>query len=155
MKKRDLKRAIVLVIVVSAAFLTSGCSTIETLTPEFSLPSQSLDTTVAQGQRRVVFFNTSNSLLFGADGSGKINIKLNNKALASLKIHEYVQIFLEPGSYDLYLAHLDIATFKSNYKINIAEDDVFIKVYSQPTSTNYKMVEELPADFSKKYTPAL
>ena len=57
---------------------TSGCS-VPNLKPEFILPSQDIHSAVQPDLSRVVFFNASNMLLCGLDGSGKINIKINKK----------------------------------------------------------------------------
>jgi hypothetical protein len=134
--------------------LLSLCSCgIHTIKPEFNLPDQNLHSNIDKNKTRVIFFNDSNMVIYGLDGSGKINVKLNGKALGSLKIHNYVQIYLDGGSYDLILAHWDMVTFESKYQINIGGDNVYIQVYSQPTSTAYQLVSELPEKFAQKYTP--
>lgn len=132
---------------------TSGCS-VPNVKPEFILPSQDIHSAVQPGLSRIVFFNASNKLLYGLDGSGKINIKINKKDLASLKINDYVQIFLARDDYELYLVHKDVMDFKSNYKLKIDKEEVFVKVYSQPFSTDYKIVDQLPADFKREYRSA-
>ena len=128
---------------------------IHTIKPEYNMPDQNIQANLDKGKTRVIFFNDSNSILYGLDGSDKINIKLNDKAVGSLKIGDYVQIFLEQGAYDLYLAHWDLVTLESTYKINIGKDDVYIQVYSQTTSTAYQIVDELPENFSQKYEPIM
>jgi hypothetical protein len=133
--------------------LASGCA-INTIIPEYPLPRQSIDARPATGQVKVVFFNDSNRFLYGLDGSGKINVILAGKNVASLQICAYVQLFVDPGQYDLLLAHRDMATFESRHRLRVQGDAVFVKVYSQPISTDFEIVDALAADFSSRFRPA-
>jgi hypothetical protein len=126
--------------------IASGCA-INTIIPEYPLPSQSIDARPATGQVKVVLFNDSNRFLYGLDGSGKINVILAGKNVASLQIGAYVQIFVDPGEYDLLLAHRDMATFENRYRLRVQGDAVFVKIYSQPISTDFEIVDALPAEF--------
>jgi hypothetical protein len=149
-----MNRNFILAGVVMLALLTlAGCPTPTVLT-EYELPSQDMRSRSEEGLARVVFFNASNELLFGLDQSGFVAIKINNKGLATLKIGSYVQIFLDKGEYDLYLAHQDMILFENNYKLAVDKDEVFVKVFAEAVSTNYKIVDRLPANFSQKYQPA-
>lgn len=132
--------------------LTSGCA-IKTIISEYPLPSQSIDARPATGQVKVLFFNDSNRFLYSQDGSGKINIFLAGKNVASLQPATYIQLFTEPGQYDLVLVHGDIATFESKHRLSIQGDAVFVKVYSQPISTDFDIVNVLPADFTSNFRP--
>jgi hypothetical protein len=118
-----------------------------------NIPSQSILAEAPSGLTRVVFLNDSDPIGAGLDGSHKINVKLNGKAVGSISINEYAQIFLEPEIYDLHMAHFDILTFKSDYKLNIGKEDVYIIIYSLPTSNAYEIVNRLPSDFREKYKP--
>lgn len=142
------------VVVLVCVFLISGCG-IHTVLPEYSMPDQDINAKVSDGLTRVVFFNTSNFLATGLDGSGKINIMINDKNVASLKNGRYVQLFLPSNSYDVRLSHWDLLTFNTDHKINIGKEDVYIKVYSKATSTDYMIVNSLPEDFELKYKNAL
>ncbi len=121
----------------------------------FNLPDQDVQTAVDEGKTRVIFFNASNILLSGLDGSGKINVLLNDTALGSLNINKYVQIFLNQGSYEVNLAHRDTIIFETNHIIHVGKKDLYIKIYSKSTSNTCKKVNELPENFSKRYKPIL
>lgn len=130
----------------------SGCG-IRTIKPEMSIPNQSLLEEAPKEMTKVIFFNDSNMLAYGLDGSSKINLKLNGKAVGSINRGRYAQLFLLSGAYDLYMAHFDLSTYKSNYKLNIGKDDAYIRIYSRPTSNAFDIVNELPIDFKEKYKP--
>ena len=130
----------------------SGCG-IRKIKPEMRIPSQSILEETPSEMTKVIFFNDSNALSSGLDGSAKINLKLNGKAVGSINIHKYAQLFLSPGTYDLYMAHFDLFTFESDYKINIGKEDVYIRIYSRTTSNAYEIVKELPGDFKTRYKP--
>ncbi|GEM_PF-1946183 len=133
--------------------LASGCA-INTIIPQYPLPSQSIDARPATGQVKVLFFNDSNRFLYGLDGSGKINVTLAERNVASLQIGTYVQLFMDPGQYNLVLAHRDMATFESKHRLRVQGDAVFVKVYSQPMSTDFDIVNALPTEFTRDFRPA-
>ena len=137
------------------AALVTACSTIHTIHPQVELPAQTLGIVAPPGHARVIFFNSSNWVLFGLDGSGKLNIFLADKNLASLEIGTYVQLMLPHGEYDVTIAHLDIATFTSAHILAVTGEEVFVEVFAKTTSNGLEVVEELPADFAEDYRPAL
>ena len=94
-------------LVLAGVVFMTGCATPPVLT-EYDLPNQALSVKPAEGLSRVVFFNSSNIILYGLDQSGVISMRLDGKGLATLKIHDYVQIFLDKGEYNLYLVHRDV-----------------------------------------------
>jgi hypothetical protein len=141
------------VLLLSSVFLLAGCP-MPAIVTEYNLPSQHLITKPDKGLSRVVFFNTSNVIMFGVDQTGRVTIKINDKGLATLDIGSYVQIFLEKGEYDLYLAHRDIVLFEKKCKLKIDKDEILVEVFAEPVSTNYKLVEQLPADFPRRFAPA-
>lgn len=134
--------------------LTSGCA-INTVTPEYQLPSQSINAPSEPGRVRLLLFNDSNRFLYGLDGSGKINVKLAGKNVASLEIGTFVQLFVDPGQYDLLLAHRDMVTFESSHRLAVQGDAMFVKVYSQPVSTDLEILNTMPVDFADQFRPAL
>jgi len=134
-------------------FAIAGCAT-PTVVTEYDLPSQNLEAKPEAGLSKVVFFNNSNFLTHGIDRSGYVTIKINGKGLATLQIHNYVQIFLAQAEYDLYMAHLDILLFESNHKLKVDKDELFVEIYATTISNEYKIVDQLPANFIKIYKPA-
>jgi hypothetical protein len=140
-------------LLLSPILLFTGCP-LPTVVTEYNLPIQNLSMKPDKGLSRVVFFNTSNALMYGVDQTGRITIKINDKGLATLDIDSYVQIFLEKGEYDIYLAHRDFILFENKYKLIIDKDELFVEVFAEPVSNNYKLVEQLPADFSRRFFSA-
>lgn len=149
------KNSVSLFLVAGLVTSTLGCSGIATIQPAFDLPSQKLRTEIPAGRTAVVFFNASNWITHGLDGSGKLNIFLSDKSLASLKIGEYVQVMLPPGEYIVTLAHWDIGTFISSHVLKVNRDRTFVKVYSKISSNGLEVLEAQPQDFEKGYKPAL
>ena len=52
--------------------------------------------------------------------------------------------------------HLGVesASFENSYKLKIDKQDVFVDVFAEPLSTNFKITDKLPSDFTQKYHPA-
>ena len=134
------------------AIIVCGCSMIPIKESEFNLPNQNIYDQSQQNNHRVIFFNASNAFLYPA--SGTINIKLNQKHVATLKIGRFVQVNILPGEYDLYLDHWDIVHWKSDYKLSVDNSATFVKVFAKLTSTGYEVVSALPEEFERDYKPA-
>jgi hypothetical protein len=135
------------------ATLLSACA-ISTLQPAVPLPEQSLDTSPGPGTTRVVLFNDSDRVLYGLDGSGKINASLDGKGLASVKIGQYLRLDLAPDEYILTLEHRDIVVFKSTHVPRVDQEPVFVKFGCTPTSHSVRVLQNRPADF-ENYEPAI
>jgi hypothetical protein len=140
----------------AAALATSivACS-IGTVAPQFDLPVQSLNTEIPAGHTAVVFFNASSWLTHGLDRSGKVNVAVSGKNLASLWLGEYVLVMLPPGEYFVSLAHWDLATFTSSHALTVKGERTFVKVYATLTSNGLEVLEAQPPDFERSYEPAL
>ncbi len=126
-----------------AILFLAGCSTV---TPSVTLPSQDLSALPSEGATKIVFFNTSNPVLYG-DGSWKIGIKIDGKGIENLHLKRYAQIFLTPGNYKLELSHKDLFTFRDEYDITIGKQPAYFEVYNGLVSTKYKIHSELPDNF--------
>ncbi len=121
---------------------------------EVGLPSQTLDSSVSDSElQRLIIFNDSNFLLYGIDGSGKINVYVNGKGVGQLPIGTYVIVELEIGTHEIELEHRDIKMFKSTHKVAIRNDQQFLKIYSTMTSNGADLVDR-PEDFAATYDPA-
>jgi len=127
----------------------SSCSTVK---QEINLSSQKLNSPITSDKSRVIFFNTSNKILY-SDGSWRIGIKLNGKGLANLDFDEYVLIDLTPGKYSLELSHIDIFTFRDLYYLDVIDQYMYIEVYNEITSTDFNILPNKPEDFENKYSP--
>lgn len=136
-------------IAVSIGFCAVGCATRDG--PRIPIPEQSITSEVPEGRIRVVFFNNSNRFLYFE--SGPIRIQLNGQQVPSIWLDHFVQVFIEPGEYDLLLEHFDIITWKSRYKVKLEGPENFVELYNRPTSTRYRLVEALPQDFATRFRP--
>ena len=65
----------------------------------FPIPGQQLEEPVPPGLVRVVFFNTSNKIVYPTSGS--VRIQLNGQTVPTVHFDNYTQIFVEPGEYEL------------------------------------------------------
>jgi len=140
---------VLLIVFIAVIF---GCSVVPIKSSEFDLPSQDINSPLEDNNYRIVFFNSSFILLYPFTAT--INIKLNQKHVATLKAGQYVQLYLSAGEYELYLDHWDVKTWKSDYKFAIDSDNTFVKVFTKMTSTDYEVVKSLPDDFESHYRPA-
>jgi len=142
-----------LLLIVSFFFI--GCGQFFRLTPQYDLPIQSLKAERQQGKTRVLFYNTTNLVLFGLDFTDKIDILLNNKNVGSARAREYILVDLEPKEYELNLTHYDaLIKFSNTYKLMVSDVDMFVNVYNGLVSTKYKLDKQLPDKFDKRFEPA-
>ena len=132
-----------------AAAVLAACKTPDG--PRFPLPEQDVSAPIPDGLVRVVFFNTSNHALYFE--SGPIRIQLDGNQVPSIWLDHYVQVYAQPGEHQLLLEHYDMFMWKSRYTLQFEGAEVFLEVYNNPTSTKYKQVEELPADFHSRFKP--
>lgn len=137
-----------------ALLMGIGCSGISSIQPQLELPPQDLSQQAPEGHCAVVFFNDSNFLMFGLDGSGKLNVFVGETPLASLNIGDYVQVMLPEGEHFVTLAHEDLGTMISTHAFVAEGDRVFVRVYSTMTSNGLQVVEA-PSDFLGDFKPAL
>ncbi len=131
-----------------AAVLLLGCRTPDG--PRFPLPAQDISSSVPDGMVRVVFFNTSNHVLYFE--SGHIRIQLDGNQIPTIWLDRYVQVYAEPGEHQLLLEHLDVLMFTNQYTVSFEGPEVFLEVFNGITSTKYKQVDELPPDFKSRFT---
>lgn len=131
-----------------------GCADLKKPPLEIELPSQDWDLLeTSENHSKVIIFNSSNKLLYGPDGTGKINISLNEKSIGQLNIGEYLVLELAQGSHTINLLHKDIVLFRSEHEVIITDESKFIKIYAKLTSNGLELVEE-PKDFKEKYRNA-
>jgi hypothetical protein len=119
---------------------------------ETLLPLQQLTAPVTPNTTRVIFFNTSNKVLY-ADTSWRIGIKLDGKGVANLHFNQYVQIDLEPGNHVLELSHVDVFTFRDKYDFVVGDETMYVAVYNSLVSTKYKVLPEKPVNFESNFRP--
>jgi hypothetical protein len=132
----------------------AGCSLfpdIPVVHPEEPLPSQELSEQPPANHARVIFFNTSNRLLYGPDGTDRINVFVDGAPIGSIRIDNYLQVFLPLGRRRLTLEHRDIHDFRDDYRLLIDGRLLLVEVYCRPFSTRYKVVHTLPSDFQERF----
>ena len=152
-EEKQMKKAVNWLVGLIVAVLLWGCAATP-IKQEVSLPSQEVgkSPTIASNSRMVIF-NDSNSLLYGIDGSGKINVSIDAKGVGQLAIGQYVVIEVASGKHVVSLMHKDIMDFNSSHNIDVSGAEVFFKIYSQMTSNGAGIVDA-PKDFPSKYKPA-
>ena len=100
---------------------------------------------------KLIIFNTSGSLGYGLDGSGRINVRLNGQGVGQLNVHRYARLIVPKGKYDVELVHLDIAKFTSNHQMELTETESYLQIFATPTSNEAYLVTHLPSDFAQKF----
>jgi hypothetical protein len=147
-----MKRCIPLVALLVFPLLLAGC-----LTPvKNEIPLAGSDLSVqatSTNDAKLVIFNDSNYLLYGLDGSGRINVKLNGKGVAQLKVGYYVQVIVPKGSYEVGLLHVDREYYTTQHQIELREPETFLEVRVVAFSNEARLVPALPSNFEKKFKP--
>jgi hypothetical protein len=147
-----IKRILQLVILLVIPLLFTGC-----LTPvKNEVPLAGGDLSVkatSTNDTRLVIFNNSNFLLYGLDGSGRINVKLNGKGLVQLKVGYYAQAIVPKGSYQVELLHVDRDYYSSQHQIELSEPESFLEIRAVSFSNEAGLVSTLPPNFEKKFKP--
>ena len=130
----------------------SGCA-IPRLASEFPPTDQHLSAPVPAGHARVIVFNSSNALLYGVDHSARMNVLIDGRALAALDRGEYAQVFLPPGRHDFQLRRRDVFWIETEHPLRIDDYPRYLKISSQPGENQFEPLDQVPADFAKKYRP--
>ncbi len=147
-----MRRIVELFSMTALSVLFTGC-----LTPvknEIPLAGGDLSVRATRtNETKLVVFNDSNSLLYGLDGSGRINVTLDGKGLAQMSIGRYAQVITSVGQHEIDLAHFDIGPFRSHHSIELSAPESFLKIYATPVGNEIDLVPVLPQDFEKKFKP--
>jgi hypothetical protein len=102
-------------------------------------------------ETRLVIYNKSNPVLYGLDGSSRINVKLNGKGVGRLNIGQYAQVIMPKGKCQVDMKHLDLVVFSSQRWVDLNDPVSFVEIYATPTANEAKTVPALPADFEGSY----
>jgi hypothetical protein len=147
-----MKRISQLAILLVVPLLLTGC-----LTPvKNEIPLAGSDLSVkatSTNDTKLVIFNVSNYLLYGLDGTGRINVKLNGQGVAQLKVGYYAQLIVPKGSYRVDLLHVDRDYYSSQHQIELSEPESFLEIRAISFSNEARLVSTLPPDFGKKFKP--
>jgi hypothetical protein len=101
-----------------------------------------------------VLVNNSSKLLHGTDGTGRINVLLDGKAVGGPNIGEYVQIEVPKGKHTLETWHLDVIKFRTEEEINV-DQDLVIQRKATPFSNRIFVQKTMPdGEFRPYLAPA-
>lgn len=143
-----MKNFILLVLITTLA----GCVGLKPPAYEVSLPEQKLlPDEDDENRSHVVIFNSSNSLLYGSDGSGKMNISINGRGVGQLKIGEFLVVELDRGLHKVQLTHQDIFTIESTHTLHTRRRVHYIDVYAQLFSNGFEHAKRIPRDYKAAY----
>jgi hypothetical protein len=147
-----MKKSLQLIALLVLPLLLAGC-----LTPvKNEIPLAGGDLSIQatnMNDTKLVIFNDSNFLLYGMDGSGRINVRLNGKGVAQLHIGQYVQVMVPKGTCQVDLLHRDMADLSSQHQIELRDPESFLEIYSTPFANSARLVPSLPPDFEKNFKP--
>ena len=104
-------------------------------------------------ETKLIIFNDSNPVLYGLDGSSRINVKLNGKGIGQLNLGHYAQVIVPKGKCLFDLQHLDLVHISSQRWLDLNESESFVEIFASPTSNEAKAVPALPPDFENNYKP--
>lgn len=130
----------------------SGCA-IPRIASEFPRTDQHLSAPVPTGLSRVVVFNSSNSVLYGLDHSGRMHVLIDARAVGSLDPGEYAQVFLPQGRHDVALRHRDMTWIETEHPVLIDRAERYLNVTCEPAGQRLEAQDQPPPDFGRKYRP--
>jgi hypothetical protein len=92
---------------------------------------------------KLVLINNSSKMLHGADGTGRINVRLDGKAVGGPNIGEFVQIQVPKGMHTLEIWHLDLIKFRTEREIAV-DQDLVIELKATPFSNKVLVQTTMP-----------
>jgi hypothetical protein len=128
-----------------AAFFAavSGCA-MAPVQPEVPLLGSDLSVRSSNpNEAKLVFVNTTSKLSHGADGTSRINVRIDGKAVGGPNIGEYVQVQVPKGKHQVEVWHLDVMKFRSEEEINV-DQDLFIEMKATPFSNKILVQSTMP-----------
>jgi hypothetical protein len=132
--------------------LCSGC--LAPVKNEIPLAGSDLSIkTAGTNETKLVVFNDSNFLLYGLDGSGRVNVRLDGKGVAQLKVGYYAQVIVPRGNHEVGLLHVDRDYYSTQHEIELTEPEAYLEVRALGFSNEARLVSALPPDFEKKFKP--
>ncbi len=99
--------------------------------------------TPSVGPVPVTFYNTNS-----ASFTNPISIWIDDRQVGQLKRYQCLTVHVEPGAYRVTVAHTDVVTFDDDYRLEVPRAPVFIEVYSEFTSTGFRLHDSAPFGFS-------
>jgi hypothetical protein len=102
---------------------------------------------VDPGHTKLIIFNSTDPRHF--QWTGKMNVHLNGKGAAQLEIHEYIQLIVPRGRYEVELLHHDLVAFRSTHVIELMTSEAYLEVYATILSNEARIVSEIPKELRK------
>ncbi|WP_319558513.1 hypothetical protein [Thiomicrorhabdus sp.] len=129
-----------------------GCSREAKVRPSSDLPSQEITASAPAGSYKVVFLNTA-GILHRMDSTDLLRISVNGKYYGQIGSYEYMQLFLNKGTYTVSLVHYDVGEFKSEHNLKVS-GNMFVD--SSPTifSNELEVLDSEPKDFKSEFKAA-
>ena len=93
---------------------------------------------------KLVLVNNSGKLLHGADNTGRINVRIDGKAVGGPNIGEYVQVEVPKGKHQLEVWHLDLIKFATKQEVFV-DQDLVIELKATPFSNRILVQTTMPA----------
>ncbi len=104
-------------------------------------------------ETKLTIFNTSGSLAYGLDGSGRINVRLDGRGVGQVGIHRYATLIVPKGKHEVELVHLDMVKLTSHQQIELTEPESYLQIFATASSNKAELVSHLPANFADKFKP--
>jgi hypothetical protein len=123
--------------------MVSGCA-MAPIQPEVPLMGSDLSVRSSHpSDAKLVFVNTTSKLSHGADGTSRINVRIDGKAVGGPNIGEYVQVQVPKGKHQLEVWHLDVMKFRTEQEINV-DGDLYIELKATPFSNRILVQSTMP-----------
>ena len=105
------------------------------------------------GLIRVIFFNTTNPSFLGHPTglNGSVQLALNGKWCPNIEKLSYLQLYLEPGKYEVTLEHTDPFAYKDVYELIVGGEPDYVRIFRRIASNGFEVVDELPGNFEKNF----
>ena len=100
------------------------------------------------GNGNVLIYNEA-GIFYKFDGTGEVNIWIDDKPLGQIRSNEYIIVDLKNGTHKFEVHHLDLFKMKSVHELEIDHKVKVIKVKPTFVSNKLQITNELPVKFDK------
>jgi hypothetical protein len=123
--------------------LLSGCM-MAPVQPEVPLLGSDLSVrTATPDQFKLVLVNTTSKVTHGVDNTGRINVRIDGKAVGGPNIGEYLQVEVSRGKHQLEVWHRDVINFRTKKEF-VVEQDLFVQLKATPFSNDILVQSTMP-----------
>ncbi len=100
------------------------------------------------GNGKILIYNDADAL-HKLDNTARINLWINEQPMGQLRSNEYAILELKKGTYDIKMAHIDMAMFKNTKKVIIDDQTKVIRIKATAVSNELIITNELPSNLKK------